>query len=210
MKESFDAYKELCSSRIAGDSQSHTRSTLEIDRAAGKQLTGRPSIDTIDTDWSTDGASEAAIAKVFAKVRRKNSISHIFQTFRRVREVESYALSKFQPPTTLGDHQNVEKTIQKKEIGLENQFLEKFPVLRTYRRPSLHMWLGVKGRRQAHRSATSDNQISKPTFPGGRGSRARHNVSCATALLQDILCLAPRPSDAHAWKLVDKSMQNLH
>ena len=87
---------------------------------------------------------------------------------------------------------------------------KEFPVLRTYRRPSLHMWLGVKGRRQAHRSATSDNQISKPTFPGGRGSRARHNVSCAVALLQDILCLAPRPSDAHAWKLVDKSMQNLH
>ena len=31
-----------------------------------------------------------------------------------VQEVESYALSKFQPPTTLGDHQNVEKTIQEK------------------------------------------------------------------------------------------------
>ena len=72
--------------------------------------------------------------------------------------------------------------------------MSKFPVLRTYRRPSLHMWLGVKRKRQAHRSATSDNQISKPTFPGGRGSRARHNVSCAVALLQDILCLAPRPS----------------
>ena len=32
----------------------------------------------------------------------------------RVREVESYVLSKFQPPTTLGDHQHVEKTIWKK------------------------------------------------------------------------------------------------
>ena len=31
-----------------------------------------------------------------------------------VREVESYTLSKFQPPTMLGDHQNVEKTIRKK------------------------------------------------------------------------------------------------
>ena len=47
-----------------------------------------------------------------------------------------------------------------------------FPVLRTYRRPSLHMWLGVKGRRQAHRPATSDNRISKAT-------------------LQDLMCLAP-------------------
>ena len=31
--------------------------------------------------------------------------------FWHVREVENYALSKFQPPTTLGDHQNFEKTI---------------------------------------------------------------------------------------------------
>ena len=56
--------------------------------------------------------SRKFFANVFAKVRRKNSISHIFRTFRRVREVESYAPSKFQPPTTLGDHQNVEKTIR--------------------------------------------------------------------------------------------------
>ena len=55
------------------------------------------------------------------------------------------------------------------------------------------MWLGVKGRRQAHRSATSDNQISKATFPGGRGSRARHNVSCAVALLQDNCVLRRGP-----------------
>ena len=34
------------------------------------------------------------------------------------------------------------------------------------------MWLGVKGRRQAHRPATSDNRISKAT-------------------LQDLMCLAP-------------------
>ena len=49
-----------------------------------------------------------------AKGRRKNSISLTRRTSRRVREVESYALSKFQPPTTLGARQNVEKTIRKK------------------------------------------------------------------------------------------------
>ena len=32
----------------------------------------------------------------------------------RVWEVESYTPSKFQPRTTLGDHQNVEKTIREK------------------------------------------------------------------------------------------------
>ena len=56
----------------------------------------------------------AAIAKVFAEVRRKKSISHIVRTPWHVREVENYALSKFQPPTTLGDPQNVDKTNQKK------------------------------------------------------------------------------------------------
>ena len=62
----------------------------------------------------TDGASEKVFAKVFAKARRKKSISHIVRTPWHVREVESYALSKFQPPTTLGGPQNVENTIWKK------------------------------------------------------------------------------------------------
>ena len=48
------------------------------------------------------------------KIRQKKSILVIVRALWIVREVESYALSKFQPPTTLGDHQNVEKTIQKK------------------------------------------------------------------------------------------------
>ena len=55
-----------------------------------------------------------AIAKVFAEIRRNKSISLIVRTSWRVREVESYALSKFQPPTTLGDPLIVEKTIRKK------------------------------------------------------------------------------------------------
>ena len=38
----------------------------------------------------------------------------IVRAFWIVREVKSYASSKFQPPTTLGDHQNVEKTIEEK------------------------------------------------------------------------------------------------
>ena len=62
----------------------------------------------------------AAIAKVFAKViakvRGTNSISLIVRTQWRFRGVESYALSKFQPPTTLGDPQNVEKAIRKNII----------------------------------------------------------------------------------------------
>ena len=44
----------------------------------------------------------------------KNSILVVVRAPWIVREVESYALSKFQPPTTLGDHQNVEKTIPEK------------------------------------------------------------------------------------------------
>ena len=56
--------------------------------------------------------SQAAIAKVFAKFRRKNWILLVVWTPWRVWEVEDYALSKFQPPTTLGDLQNVEKTIR--------------------------------------------------------------------------------------------------
>ena len=54
------------------------------------------------------------IFEVFAEIRRKNSILVIARSLWHVREVESYAPSKFQPPTTLGDHQNVEKTIRKK------------------------------------------------------------------------------------------------
>ena len=65
--------------------------------------------------WSVrDNDRFAAIANVFAEIRRTYSIFHIVRTPWRVREVESYALSKFQPPTTLGDLQTVEKTIQKK------------------------------------------------------------------------------------------------
>ena len=52
----------------------------------------------------------------FAENCRKNSILVIVRAFWIVREVESYALSKFQPPTTLGDHQNVEKTIWEKIV----------------------------------------------------------------------------------------------
>ena len=61
---------------------------------------------------------------VFAEIRQKKSISLIVRALWIVREVESYALSKFQPPTTRGDHQNVEKTIPEKSIflGFGNQF----------------------------------------------------------------------------------------
>ena len=41
-------------------------------------------------------------------------LGQVFWTFRRVREVESYAPSKSQPLTTFGDRQNVEKTIRTK------------------------------------------------------------------------------------------------
>ena len=54
--------------------------------------------------------------EVFAKIRRKKLISLIVRALWIVREVESYALSKFQPPTMLGDHQNVEKTIREKIV----------------------------------------------------------------------------------------------
>ena len=50
------------------------------------------------------------------EIRRKKSILVIARALWIVREVESYALSKFQPPTTLGDHQNVEKTIREKIV----------------------------------------------------------------------------------------------
>ena len=56
----------------------------------------------------------AAIAKVFAEIRQTKSISLIVWTSWRIREIESYALSKFQPPTTLGDLQNIEKRFGKK------------------------------------------------------------------------------------------------
>ena len=59
----------------------------------------------------------------------RKTISLIVQAPWRVPEVESYALSKFQPPTTLGDPQNVEKTLRKNQIflGLGNQFFVIFP-----------------------------------------------------------------------------------
>ena len=47
--------------------------------------------------------------EVFAKILAKSSISLIVRALWRVWEVASYALSKFQPPTTLGDPQNVNK-----------------------------------------------------------------------------------------------------
>ena len=52
--------------------------------------------------------------KVLVEIGQKKSISLIVRALWIVGEVESYAPSKFQPPTTLGDHQNVEKTIRKK------------------------------------------------------------------------------------------------
>ena len=56
--------------------------------------------------------------EVFAEIRRKNSILVIARALWHIREVESYAPSKFQPATTLGDHQNVEKTIREKNFVL--------------------------------------------------------------------------------------------
>ena len=65
------------------------------------------------------------------EIRRKNSILVVVRAPWHVREVERYALSKFQPPTTLGDHQNVEKTIRKEidfcwvsEISFSSFFLD--------------------------------------------------------------------------------------
>ena len=66
---------------------------------------------------------EQAIAKIFdffLKIFRsfrgnswKKTLSLIVQALWRVQQVESYELSKFQPPTTLGDSQNVGKTMGK-------------------------------------------------------------------------------------------------
>ncbi len=53
-------------------------------------------------------------AKVFAEIRGKMFVLRIVRTPCHVWEVESYALLKFQPPTTLGEPQNVEKMIRKK------------------------------------------------------------------------------------------------
>ena len=55
-----------------------------------------------------------AIAKVFAEIRGKKSISFIVRTPCHVREVESLVTSKFRPLTTLGDLQNDEKAIRNK------------------------------------------------------------------------------------------------
>ena len=52
--------------------------------------------------------------EVFAEIRRTFWTLVIVRAFPHVREIESYAPSKFQAPTTLGDYQNVEKTIQEK------------------------------------------------------------------------------------------------
>ena len=67
---------------------------------------------------------------VFAKVRGKNKSILLFVWAPwHVREVERYAPSKFQPRTTLGDHQNVEKTIWKKIDfwGLRKSVFRHFP-----------------------------------------------------------------------------------
>ena len=67
--------------------------------------------------------------KFSRELMKKNSILRIVRTSRRVWEVESYALSKFQPPTMLGDRQNVEKTIRKKFdlFGFRNPVFVIFP-----------------------------------------------------------------------------------
>ena len=81
--------------------------------------------------------------EVFAEIRRKNSILVIVWAFWIVREVESYEPSKFQPPTMLGDHQNVEKTIQDKIyfLGLQKSVFRNFPwileELHNFRCPNL-------------------------------------------------------------------------
>ena len=69
--------------------------------------------------------------EVFVEIRRKFPILVNARALWIVREVESYPSSKFQPPTTLGDHQNVEKTIRKKFdlVGLGNQLFVMFPRL---------------------------------------------------------------------------------
>ena len=66
---------------------------------------------------------------MFAEIHRTNSILVIARALWIVQEVESHGLSKFQPPTTLADHQNVEKTIRRKFIfwGFGNQFFVIFP-----------------------------------------------------------------------------------
>ena len=68
-------------------------------------------------------ATGPAIAKVFAEIRGNKSISLIVRTSRRVREVESYALSKCQPPTMLGDPKTSKKRFGENLIfGLGNLF----------------------------------------------------------------------------------------
>ena len=65
----------------------------------------------------------------FSQKLVKRSIMLIVRALWHVREVESYAPSKFQPPTTLGDHQNVEKTIRKKIdfFGFRKSVFRHFP-----------------------------------------------------------------------------------
>ena len=71
-------------------------------------------LEDMDSKEVKDWIFEQQKFEVFAEIRQKNSILAIARAFWHVREVESYAVSKFQPPTALGDHQNVEKTIWKK------------------------------------------------------------------------------------------------
>ena len=66
--------------------------------------------------------AEAAIAKVFAKIRRKILILQIFRTRRTLGDVENYLLSKFQPSTTLGGTKNVKKTKKKSDLFTVSEF----------------------------------------------------------------------------------------
>ena len=88
------------------------RLTYSFTRAVHHDAQTQYRSNRIESDGVRDDGE--SFREVFAKVRRKKSISLIVGALWRVQEVESYALSKFQPPTTLGDHQNVEKTIRKK------------------------------------------------------------------------------------------------
>ena len=54
-------------------------------------------------------AADVVIVSLLHEASLKKSISLIVRALWRVRAVESSALSKFQPPTTFGDPQNVKK-----------------------------------------------------------------------------------------------------
>ena len=68
--------------------------------------------DFLRSAHATDPAIGRRSRKFSRKFFKKIDFAY-FRTSRRVWEVESYAPSKSQPPTTLGDPQNVEKSILK-------------------------------------------------------------------------------------------------